>query len=227
MFALHFASIDPHSRFVRLLLAEHGLETELVEERLSERRRELLELNPAGTLPVLRDGDAVISGANVIADYLDETRGAELGSRRLLPGDPVERAEVRRLMHWFNGKFYDEVTNYLVTEKFIKRARIGGEAAPDVSAIRAAKTNIRYHLRYVGYLAGRRDFLAGAWLTFADFAAAAHLSSVDYFGDVPWDEEPNAKTWYARIKSRPGFRPLLAERIPGMEPPPHYADLDF
>ena len=227
MLALHYAFIDPHSRFARLLLDEYGIEVELIEERLSERRRELLELNPAGTLPVLRDGDAVICGANVIADYIDETRGADLGSRRLLPADSVERAEVRRLLHWFNGKFYDEVTNYLVTEKFVKRARTGAEAAPDVTAIRAAKTNIRYHLRYISHLIGKREYLAGAWLTFADFAAAAHLSSADYFGDVPWDDEPNAKAWYARIKSRPGFRPLLAERIPGMEPPPHYADLDF
>jgi glutathione S-transferase len=227
MLSLHYASIDPHSRFVRLILAEYGLEVEFIEERLAERRRELLELNPAGTLPVLRDNDAVICGANVIADYLDETRGAELGSRRLLPADPVERAEVRRLLHWFNGKFYDEVTNYLVTEKFIKRARIGGDAAPDVSAIRAAKANIRYHLRYIGHLVGKRDFLGGEWLTFADFAAAAHLSSADYFSDVPWDEEPVAKAWYARIKSRPGFRPVLAERIPGVPPPAHYADLDF
>jgi glutathione S-transferase len=227
MLILHYASIDPHSRFARLILAEHGLDVEFVEERLSERRRELLELNPAGALPVLRDKEAVICGANVIADYLDETRGQDLGSRRLLPGNPVERAEVRRLLHWFNGKFYDEVTNYLVTEKFVKRARTGAEAAPDVTAIRAAKANVRYHLRYISHLVAKRDFLGGDWLTFADFAAAAHLSTADYFGDVPWDEELNAKSWYARIKSRPGFRPLLSERIPGMEPPAHYADLDF
>jgi glutathione S-transferase len=227
MLILHYACIDPHSRFVRLLLSEYGLEAEFVEERLAERRRELLDLNPAGTLPILREGSAVICGANVIADYLDETRGADLGSARLLPANPVDRAEVRRLLHWFNIKFYDEVGHYLVTEKFIKRARIGGQAAPDVSAIRAATSNIRYHLRYVSHLLSRRDFLGGEWLTVADFAAAAHLSSVDYFGDVPWEEEPNAKAWYARMKSRPGFRPLLAERIPGMEPPPYYADLDF
>ncbi len=227
MLQLHYASIDPHSRFIRLLLAEYGLEAEFIEERLSERRRELLELNPAGTLPVLKDHDAVICGANVIADYLDETRGADLGSRRLLPGSPVARAEVRRLLNWFNVKFYDEVSAYLVNEKFVKRARTGADAAPDVSAIRAAKANIRYHLRYIGHLIGGRNFLAGDWLTFADFAAAAHLSTVDYFGDVPWEEEPQTQVWYARMKSRPGFRPLLAERIPGMEPPAHYADLDF
>jgi glutathione S-transferase len=227
MLILHYASIDPHSRFARLLLSEYGLEPEFVEERLAERRRELLDLNPAGTLPVLRDENAIICGANVIAEYLDETLGADLGSSRLMPADPVDRAEVRRLLHWFNIKFYDEVSAYLLTEKFIKRARVGAQAAPDVTAIRAAKSNIRYHLRYISHLVSQRDFLGGNWLTAADLAAAAQLSSADYFGDVPWEEEPNAKDWYARMKSRPGFRPLLAERIPGMEPPSWYADLDF
>lgn len=227
MLILHYASIDPHSRFIRLLLSEYGLEVEFVEERLAERRQELLEMNPAGTLPILKDDDAAICGANVISDYLDETHGSAMGSRRLLPASAVERAEVRRLLAWFNLKFYDEVTTHLVHEKFIKRARTGAGAAPDVSAIRAAKSNIRYHLRYISFLMTKRDFLGGDWLSVADFAAAAHLSTADYFGDVPWEEEPQAKIWYARIKSRPGFRPLLSERIPGMEPPVHYADLDF
>ena len=227
MLTLHYASIDPHSRFVRLLLSEYNLEADFIEERLAERRRELLELNPAGTLPVLKDNDAVICGGNVISDYLDEAYGAEMGSRRLMPATAPERAEVRRLLAWFNLKFYDEVTSHLVMEKFIKRARTGPQSAPDVSAIRAAKSNIRYHLRYISFLMGTRDFLAGDWLSSADFAAAAHFSTADYFGDVPWDEEPHAKVWYARIKSRPGFRPLLTERIPGMEPPTHYSDLDF
>ena len=227
MLTLHYASIDPHSRFVRLLLSEYGLESDLIEERLAERRRELLELNPAGTLPVLVDDSTAICGGNVISDYLDEAYGPNMGSRRLMPAQAIERAEVRRLIAWFNLKFYDEVTTHLVTEKFIKRARTGPGAAPDVSAIRAAKSNIRYHLRYISFLMGTRDFLGGDWLSAADFAAAAHLSTADYFGDVPWEEEPQAKIWYARIKSRPGFRPLLAERIPGMEPPSHYSNLDF
>ena len=132
-------------------------------------------------------------------------------------------------MQWFSIKFHGEVSDYLITEKVLKRflAREHGGGSPDTSAIRAAKSNVRYHLRYVGYLARQRNWLAGERLSYADLAAAAQLSVVDYLGDVPWDEEEAAKEWYARIKSRPSFRPLLTETVKGTPPSPTYADLDF
>ena len=131
-----------------------------------------------------------------------------LADRRLLPAEPAARVEVRRLLDWFLSKFHNEVTGYLVMEKIYKRfmpAELGG-GAPDMSAIRAARTNVRYHLKYIGYLIATRKWLAGDQLTYADLAAAAHLSAADYLGDVPWDEDETAKHWYARVKSRPAFR---------------------
>jgi glutathione S-transferase len=229
MATLYQYAFDPDSRFVRIVLAEIGMEPELVEERAWERRGEFLAMNPAGTTPVLCDGDFAVPGAATIAEYLDETRGLALGRRRLLPEDPAGRVEVRRLLDWFLGKFQDEVSTYLVTEKILKRF-IGpqhGGGPPDMAAIRAARTNVRYHLHYIGYLMATRRWLAGDVMTYADLAAAAHLSCVDYLGDVPWNENETAKEWYARVKSRPAFRALLADRIPGMPPPDHYADLDF
>jgi glutathione S-transferase len=227
---LHHHPLDPHSRFVRLCLAETGIPTDLVEERPWERSEDLLVLNPAGTVPVfVDDNDLVIPGQAIIADYLDEAYGESLGDRRLLPETLEERIEVRRLTEWFAGKFHAEVSDYLLTEKVLKRymPSTQGGGAPDVTAIRAAKTNVRYHLRYVGYLVRRRNWLAGERLTYADLAAAAELSVVDYLGDVPWDEDLAAKDWYARIKSRPSFRPLLTETVRGTAPSPTYADLDF
>ncbi|HEX2724979.1 MAG TPA: glutathione S-transferase domain-containing protein, partial [Beijerinckiaceae bacterium] len=102
-----------------------------------------------------------------------------------------------------------------------------GGGPPDTSAIRAARSNIRYHLDYIGYLMAGRNWLAGDHLTYADLAAAAHLSCVDYLGDVPWNENEAAKAWYARLKSRPAFRPLLADRMPGIAPAGQYENLDF
>ncbi len=232
MVTLFHQPLDPHSRFARLMLGEYGLAVELEEERAWERRAAFLALNPAGTLPVLQettlDGrDVTICGIMPLAEYLDETRGSDLGSKRLLPGDAVERAEMRRLLDWFNRKFYEEVGQLLVHEKLTKRDFTGSASSPDMNAIRAAQHNIRYHLRYIGYLISQRPFLAGDWMTYADLAAAAQLSTIDYFGDVPWDEDEGAKIWYARIKSRPSFRPLLADLIAGMPPPSSYADLDF
>ncbi len=230
MAILHHYPFCPHSRFIRLVLAEMGMQPDVCEERPWERRAEYLLLNPAGTTPLLLEENGfAVPGAAVIAEYLDETRGLSLGNRRLLPEGTAERVEVRRLLDWFLVKFHEEVTGYLVTEKIYKRfmgADAGG-GPPDMSAIRAGRTNVRYHLKYIGYLIGQRNWLAGDQLTYADLAAAAHLSCVDYLGDVPWDEDETAKHWYARVKSRPAFRALLADRAPGMAPPAHYADLDF
>lgn len=230
MATLHHSPFCPQSRFIRLALAEMGMEPVLVEERPWSRRDEFLLLNPAGTTPVLIEQTGlVVPGANVIAEYLDETRGLGLSGRRLLPDTTAERIEVRRLLHWFLVKFDAEVTEYLVTEKIYKRFMKSEEGGgpPDMHAIRAARTNVRYHLKYIGYLTGRRRWIAGDHLTYADLAAAAHLSCVDYLGDVPWEADEMAKDWYARVKSRPSFRALLAERVPGMAPAGHYADLDF
>ena len=235
MAQLYHHPLCPLSRFVRLVLAEYGIEPDCIEERALERRHEFLVLNPAGQTPVLvDDGGLVVPGAGPIAEYVDETWARSpadlaLGDRRLLPEDPAARVEVRRLLDWFNIKFYGEVSNWLVTEKVYKRFMRPeqGGGAPEMELVRAARTNIRYHLRYIGYLASRRKWLAGDQFSYADLAAAAHLSSVDFLGDVPWSEDEAAKHWYARVKSRPGFRAILADRIPGITPASNYADLDF
>jgi len=230
MATLYHFPLCPHSRFARLVLGEFGIAPELVEERPFDHRRDFLVLNPAGLTPVLvADAIGPVPGASVIAEYLDETRGLGLGERRLMPHGPAERVEVRRLMEWFHGKFFSEVSSYLVAEKIYKRylSSDQGGGAPDMELVRAARTNVRYHLRYIGHLISTRRWLAGDTLSYADLAAAAHLSCVDFLSDVPWAEDETAKNWYARVKSRPSFRPLLADRLPGLTPSPAYSDLDF
>jgi glutathione S-transferase len=230
MLTLFHHGFCPHSRFVRLALGEYGVAPRLVEERPWERRHEFLALNPAATLPVLvEEGRPPIPGAGTIAEYLDETRGADLGEHRLLPRDVNARVEARRLTSWFNDKFFAEVSGPLATERVFKRhmTRAQGGGSPDTDAIRAALVNIRYHLSYIGWLVQTRDWLAGERLSYADLAAAAHLSSIDYLGDVPWSENEAAKSWYARVKSRPSFRPLLVDTHAGIPPSKTYADLDF
>ena len=230
MLTLFHHPFCPHSRFIRLVLGELGLDLQLVEERSWERREAFLALNPAGTTPVLMvEGQPAIPGAGIIAEYIDEALGAEAAERRLLPQALAERVEVRRLMAWFNEKFFEESSNPLVTERIYKRFMSegdgGGPPSPDV--MRAAKANVRYHLAYIGWLAKTRNYLAGDRITFADLAAAAHLSAIDYLGDVPWNEDDAAKAWYARVKSRPSFRPLLSEWLAGVPASRTYVDLDF
>jgi glutathione S-transferase len=230
MATLYHHPVDPHSRFIRLVMAELQMEATLEEERVHERRREFLAINPAGTIPVLVEHDGqVVPGANVIAEYLDETRGLVLGDRRLLPEDPAGRVEVRRLMNWFHQKFYVEVTEPLLYEKVYKLvvAPENSARSPEPGILRAARNNIRYHLQYIGHLLHQRNWLAGDRLTYADLSAAAHLSAADYLGDVPWSDNEAAKHWYAKVKSRPAFRTVLSDRLRGLPPAAHYTDLDF
>jgi glutathione S-transferase len=230
MITLFHHPFCPHSRFVRLALGEHGLDLRLVEERPWERRESFLIMNPAGTTPVMvTEGVPPVPGAAVIAEYLDEAHGADLGEKRLLPGGIVERIEVRRLMAWFNDKFFEEASGPLVSERIYKRfmSEEDGGGPPSMDVIRAATSNVRYHLAYIGWLARTRNYLAGDRLTYADLVAAAHLSAIDYLGDVPWSADDAAKAWYVRIKSRLSFRPLLAEWLPGVPASRTYVDLDF
>jgi glutathione S-transferase len=222
MRVLYHMPLSPYARKVRLVLAEKRLPFELRLEKVWERRAEYLELNPAGTVPTLvEDNGLVVPDSVVICEYLDEAYpDSSLMGRTL-----AERIEVRRLASWFDGKFAGEVTQNLYGEKYLRRLTRRGN--PDPAAIRTGYTALRYHLDYISWLAETRKWLAGSALSLADFAAAAHLSTLDFIGEVDWSIAPAAKDWYARMKSRPSFRGVLADRVPGTAPPPHYADLDF
>jgi len=221
MRVLYHLPLSPFSRKVRLALAEKRLAFELRVEPVWERRDSFVELNPACEVPVLVEGSLVIADSAVILEYLEES----YPDTSLLPQPNAERIEARRIAAWFDHKFHREVTDNLVGEKVLKR--ISGRGLPDAQALRAGYANLKHHLRYLGWLAETRGFLAGDNLSVADLAAAAQLSSLDFIGDVDWSISSGAKDWYARMKSRPSFRPLLSDRVSGMTPPPHYGDLDF
>jgi glutathione S-transferase len=227
----HFR-LCPFSRAIRMALAEARIEAELREERPWDWRRELLELNPSGALPVLElDGGEAVCGSYAISEYLDETIGAAeagLPVTSPFPGAVLVRAEVRRLVDWFHGKMHEEVTRHLIEEKVASRFKGAGSTGPDIEVLRAVRENLRYHLSYVEHLAAARRWLAGEEMTYADMAAAAHLSCADYLGEIDWSGIDAARGWYARMKSRSALRAILAERLPGApNPPDHYADPDF
>jgi glutathione S-transferase len=226
---IHFR-LCPHSRSVRSALDEIGFETELVEERPWEWRQTFLAINPAAELPVLQtEGGPDLCGTYAISEYLAEElngRFSDGGAAPLFPGNIDDRAEIRRLVAWFHGKLDREVTRELLFEKLYGRLKSGSHV-PDTDILRAIRVNLRYHMSYVNHLAHQRRWLAGEEMSFADFAAAAHLSTIDYLGEVPWEGYSAAKSWYARMKSRPSFRSILADRMPGTRPSDAYADLDF
>jgi len=230
MLTLFHHPMSVPSRFVRLILNEYGVATNLIEEHEWARRREFRAINLAGTVPVLlAEGEVAVCGAHAICEYLDETRGALNRGAGLFPKNPLERAEIRRLNDWFLLKFDAEITRPIVHERITKREMKieQGGGAPDSSLLRIARSNIRPHMHYINWLAGQRDWLGGYSLSYADLAGAAAVSILDYMGEIDWTAHRHARDWYARLKSRPAFRPLLQDRIGGLTPVAHYADLDF
>ncbi len=224
MRALYHTPLSPYCRKIRLQLREKKLDFELQDEPVWERREDFFKLNPAGEVPVLVDENGlIVSGSYAICEYLEE--GYESDTPSLLGSTVGERAEIRRLISWFDLKFYQEVSQGILFERVFRRMM--GWGAPDSEAIREGKQNILYHLDYIAQMTMNHNWLAGDELSMADLSAAAHLSVLDYLGDVPWEHSPRAKEWYAIIKSRPSFRPLLADRMRGFRPPSHYDDPDF
>ena len=221
MARLFHVPLSPFCRKVRLSLAEKKIEVELVEERYWEQDPEFMRRNPAGKVPVLRLDGIMMAESGPICEYIEDTRPEPA----LLPSDPVQRFEVRRLVGWFDDKFHSEVTSKLLYERVNKKVMKQGY--PDSTNVKAGAKAIKYHLDYMAWLLDHRRWLAGDVMTLADFAAAAHLSSLDYISDVDWTRSEVVKDWYAKIKSRPAFRSILADQMPGFPPPGHYSDLDF
>lgn len=221
MLRLYHVPLCPFCRKVRISLREKGLTAELVEVQPWAHPDDLLRLNPASEAPVLVEGDQVVCDSQAITDYLEEAHPEP----RLLGKTQAERNETRRLVAWFDTKLNREVSELLWREKMVKRWAKRG--FPRSEVVREGAQNIRFHLTYIDYLYQSRKWLAGDTLTLADVAAAAHLSVLDYMGDVPWEAAPGARDWYAKMKSRPSMRPVLLDRLTGLKPPAHYDDPDF
>jgi glutathione S-transferase len=222
MLVLYHFPLSPYCRKVRLALGEKRLPFELRLERPWDQRDEFLDINPAGTVPVLFEPPKLlVPDSQVICEYLDEA----FPETPLLGRTLAERVEVRRMVAWFDQKFAREVTDRLYGEKYVRR--VAGRGDPNSTAIRAGYIALREHLDNLGWLVDKRRWLAGETMTLADLTAAAHLSTLDYLGEVDWTVSHQARDWYATIKSRPSFRPLLTDRVPGALAAAHYADLEF
>ena len=223
MWQLYQFPLCPFSRKVRLLLGEKGVGYELVRESPWQQRDEFIDMNPSGQTPVMADTAAgiVLMNSAAICEYFEET--VERAS--MLPGTAANRAEIRRLVAWFDEKMYAEVVAPLMHERMLKR--IVHRATPDAGALREAMKLANTHMDYVDYLLDHRRWIAGPVLSLADLTAAAHLSVADYLGGLDWRGHERTREWYAALKSRPSFRPLLAERMEIVAPPTHYDKVDF
>jgi glutathione S-transferase len=218
MWQLYQFPLCPFSRKVRLLLGEKGVGYELVRESPWARRDEFLDMNPAGQTPVMADSAAGITliDSGAICEYFEET----IEKAPMIAGTAANRAEIRRLVAWFDEKLYGQVVAPLMYERMEKR--IVHRTSPDARMLREAMKAADGHLDYIDYLLDHRRWIAGAALSLADLAAAA-----DYLGGIDWRGHEQTRTWYAGLKSRPSFRPLLSERMEIVGPPEHYDKVDF
>lgn len=220
----------PHSRSIRLALGELQLDFETVYEEPWAWKPSFLAITPSGVLPVLElEQSQAICGTYAISEYLAETyprHPLDGGPPPILPGDFPARAEVRRLVDWFHLKFNQEITRELLYEKHYNRMVQAGNCMPNSDVLRAVARNQRYHLDYISFLADHRNWLAGKDLSFADLVAAAHISVLDYLGEIDWRDYPSALSWYLRLKSRRSFISILEDYLPNQPPSRHYKDPD-
>jgi glutathione S-transferase len=212
----------PFSRKVRLLLGEKGVGYELVRESPWLRRDEFIDMNPTGQTPVMVDTERniMLIDSMAICEYFEET----VAKAAMINGTAVNRAEIRRLVAWFDTHFYQDVTAPLLKERMLKRVE---RASPDAKALREAMKAAVQHLDYTDYLLDHHNWMGGATLTLADLAAAAQISVTDYLGGIDWKNHEQTARWYRGFKSRPSFRPLLGERMEGVPAAAHYDDVDF
>ncbi|SFR97840.1 glutathione S-transferase family protein [Sphingomonas jatrophae] len=222
MWQLFQFPLCPFSRKVRLLLGEKGVGYDLVRESPWLRRDEFLDMNPAGQTPVVAgEGGITLIHSQAICEYFEET----CPRPPMIVGSATERAEIRRLVALFDETVHNEVVAPLMSERMLKRIVL--RTSPDAKALREAMKIANTHLDYVDWLLDHRRWLAGAVLSLADLAAAAQISVADYLGGIDWRGHERTKEWYAALKSRPSFRPLLSERMEIVTPPPHYDKVDF
>lgn len=223
MWQLHQFPLCPFSRKVRLLLGEKGVAYALVRENPWEQRDEFHQMNPASRTPVMHNPDSklTLSDSVAIAEYFDET----VDKNPMIAGTAAYRAEIRRLVSWFDQQYYGDVTGPLLHERMHKRLVL--RQSPDSKVLREAMKLANSHLDYIDYLIDHRAWIAGATMSMADLAAAAQISVADYLGGIDWHGHEQTKAWYAMFKSRPSFRPLLSERMEVIKPPAHYELVDF
>jgi glutathione S-transferase len=213
--------ICPISRQIRVYLKELNLEADIIKESYWERRVEFLKLNPASTVPIIVFDKEAIIGYYAITEFFKEN----FDNFYLMPKISQEKNLVRQEIYWFNEKFYREVSKIILEEKMIRLLkRIGG---PRSEYIRAAKTNLLHHLKYITSSLEAHSYIISEHLTCADIVAASHISTIDYFSEMNWDNFPLIKNWYSIIKSRPSFRTILQDNIAGFTPQKDYANLDF
>ena len=222
MITLHHYYLCSSSRYIRLILEEHNITYETQLENFWKPQKDFLKINPAGHLPVLVNEDNFpIIGANSCIEYIKDL---ELRPK-LFVDNYRDKAEINRLVHWFDVIFKKEVFDPIIYEKVF--SRIVDNISPNSDNIRAAFHNLDFHIQYFNYLLNSKNYFIKDELTYLDFLAAANFSVLDYLGLLNLKSYESMREWYFKIKSRPSFKTLLKDQIVGLNPHENYKNIDF
>lgn len=230
MLSLYHHQFCAKSRLASILLLESGINYNSIPINFWAEKKKLLSIDPIGELPILTGviGSEMPSGAEVIAgiypiiEYIFDLTP----DFHLVPSSAQEKALMRKMIYWINSRFEQEVTKYIINEKFIKLVT-GDKDGPRTEFIRAAKINLAHHLNYLLSFVEANGNIASRQISAADICLASHISILDYFAEINWEKSSFLKEWYVSIKSRPSFRKILADRISLIHPPAYYEDPDF
>ncbi len=220
MYILYHHPICPFSRQVRFILSEAKIKYTMEKIEYWKDKAQILSINPAGEIPILKIEDFIIVDSLNIIEYISQKLGL-----RNFDEDIKINCEIRRLNSWCNNKLYREAVKIFIDEKIIKPKIIN--AAPDTEIIRIARKNMNAHFRYFTKILTNREWIAKNSFCVSDVVLASHISVLDYLNEIDWDKYPEIKQYYCIIKSRPYFQQILEDIIVGFTPPKHYLSLDF
>ncbi|WP_437911794.1 glutathione S-transferase family protein [Sorangium sp. So ce302] len=187
---------------VRWALQELGVEFETIQVNLragENRRPEFLKLNPAGKLPVLVDGDLVLSESVAIVLYLAE----KYPDKGLLPADPRERAKVNQWL-LFAATELEQPLWRIARHKFLypEDKRQPGDIPVAREDFKAMADVLEKHM-------DQRQFVVGDSVTVADLVMAYTL---DWANEAHLlDDFPQLRTYMDRMYARPHAAPRIAQ----------------
>jgi glutathione S-transferase len=176
---LYDAPRCPYAARVRIVLAEKGVEVDVVEIDLSDRPDWLYEKNPAGRVPVVEEDGRPLPESAVIMEFLEE----RYPEPPLLPPDPADRAFVRLLIFR-----HDELTDPYYA------LRRGDEGAAE---------RLDLALAVLDAALAERAFLGGAEFGLADIAYVPWILRARDMLGVDLSRFTSLSDWLARLEQRP------------------------
>lgn len=189
---LYSGIADPYSHWVRFVLAEKGINVDIVEVNPQELPEDLLHLNPYGTVPTMVDRDLVLYEPHIIVEYLDE----RFPHPPLLPVYPVARAKSRQMMYRIERDWY----------QLLKRIESSNEREA-----KAARKQLQDSLISLAPLFSGKPYFLSDEFTLVDCYVAPLLWRLPKLGlELPANAKP-IKVYAERLFKRPTFRASLSE----------------